>query len=281
MSELPLTAMLIAEAPATADVSKDAIRAFYDQHIVDKVADFVDGNPRVDAAWDTIQQWAPPAPRAILEVGCGFGQISWLLATRWPDAQVAGFDISPRSIELAGKVFQRDNLSFAAGQVEALDRTAGYDLIVLVDVYEHIGVADRPGFDASLGRLLATGGRLILTFPTPAYQRLLRASHPDRLQPVDEDIEVSVLQQLATATQTRMLMFNERSIWTVGDYAHAALGRSATGGPIARVIPPAPRAIERARRKLRTLWRREAPGSREARLRLIERSLGPDIYRPR
>lgn len=281
MSELPLTAMLMTEAPATADVPKDAIRAFYDQHIVDKVADFVDGNPRVDAAWDTIQQWAPPSPRAILEVGCGFGQISWQLASRWPDAQVTGFDISERSIELAGKVFQRDNLSFAAGQVEALDRTAAYDLIVLVDVYEHIGVADRAGFDASLGRLLATGGRLILTFPTPAYQRLLRTSHPDRLQPVDEDVEVSVLQQLATATETRMLMFNERSIWTSGDYAHAVLGRSVTGGPVARVIPPAPRAIERARRKLQTLWRGETPGSREGRLRLIERSLGPDIYRPR
>lgn len=281
MSELPLTAMLMTEAPGTAGVSKDAIRAFYDQHIVDKVADFVDGNPRVDAAWATIEQWAPPAPRAILEVGCGFGQISWQLASRWPDAQVTGFDISPRSIDLAKTVFERGNLSFSDGQIETLNRPAGFDLIVLVDVYEHIAATDRPGFDAALGRLLAPGGRLVLTFPTPAYQQFLRASHPDKLQPVDEDIDISVLQQLATATGTRMLMFNERSIWTSGDYAHAVLDRSATGRPVTRAVPPSPRLIERVSGKLRALWQPEAADSRAVRLRLIERNLGTNIYRPR
>jgi len=281
MSELPLPATALTSSPARAAVPADAVRAFYDQHVVDKVADFVDGNRRVDAAWDTIQQWAPPAPRAILEVGCGFGQITWRLATRWPDAQVTGFDISPRSIELAGKVFQRDNLMFAAGQLEAVSHPSGYDLIVLVDVYEHIAVVDRPAFQASLNRLLAPAGRLVLTFPTPAHQRLLRANYPDRLQPVDVDIEMAALQELAIATEARLVMFSERDVWTSGDYAHAALGRDATGRPVERVIRPAPRPIDRAWRKLRTLWRRGESGSREARLRLIERSLGRGIYRPR
>lgn len=280
MRGLPLPSVLLTK-PAARAVQSDEIRAFYDQHIVEKVADFVDGNPRVEAAWETVQRWAPPAPGAILEVGCGFGQISWRLATQWPAAEVTGFDISPRSLDLAARVFQRPNLKYSGGSLDGLERPSGYDLIALVDVYEHIAVADRAAFHASLDRLLAPMGRLVLTFPTPAHQHLLRTSHPDRLQPVDEDIELTTLQHLAGATNTRLLMFSERSIWRSGDYAHAALGREAAGSEVRRVMPPASSVGDRVRGKLRSLLRREDPHSREARLRLVECRLGSGIYRPR
>ncbi len=81
------------------------VREFYDEHIVHKVADFVDGNRRVDAAWRTIQHWAPASPRCVLEIGCGLGAMAYRMAERWPDARVFGADISPRSIEFATKLF--------------------------------------------------------------------------------------------------------------------------------------------------------------------------------
>ncbi len=280
MSESPAS---LAAHPAAASPQHDAdqVRAFYDDHIVQKVADFVDGNPRVEAAWQTIQQWAPPSPRQVLDIGCGFGQISWQMAGRWPSARVTGMDISPRSIALASKVFAGANLAYSTASFAEVDRGRGYDLITLIDVYEHIADAARAGFDAQLARVLAPDGVMILTFPTPAYQRLLREAQPEKLQPIDEDIDLMTIQALAAATGTRLVLYREQGIWLSGDYAHAVLTRTVTGGRVERSAAPSRGLIVRAAGKLRRLRRGAADESRDSRLHRIERTLGAGVYRPR
>jgi SAM-dependent methyltransferase len=277
MNELQMSA-----GAAAALAPADDVRTFYDEHIVEKVADFVDGNRRVEAAWAAIEQWAP-APGRILEIGCGFGHTSWRMARRWPGAQVTGFDISPRSIEYAAKVFARANLTFVAGRVDEIDRgSRGFDLIVLVDVYEHIAASARADFNAALGRLVSSNGGLILTFPTPAHLGLIRATTPEKLQPVDEDVHIETLLELAAATGTRLTMYSERSIWRSCDYAHAMFGRQATGCPLDLPAPARePGVLGRVVRKVRRLSQPHDPASREARLALIERTLGTGVYRPR
>ena len=267
----------VGDAPATAD----QIRAFYDEHIVHKIADFVDGNPRVNAAWQTILQWAPKRPRRILDIGCGFGQVSWQMAQQWPRAQVTGLDISPRSVALASRVFQSPNLTFATTSLDSLDVDDGYDLITLIDVYEHIADSARAFFNASLARVMAADAVLIVTCPTPEYQQFLRRQQPDKLQPIDEDIDAGTLQALATATRSRLVMFREQSIWLEGDYEHAVLSRATTLTPVERRGSEPPALLDRAARKWRR-WRDGLdPGSREYRLQMIEQTLGAGVYRPR
>ena len=278
MSNIPFPAAVAPLGPAH---EADHIRAFYDEHIVHKVADFVDGNPRVDAAWRTIQAWAPARPRRILDIGCGFGQVSWQMAMRWPLAEVTGLDISPRSIALASRVFQAPNLAYATTALDALDADPGYDLITLIDVYEHIGASARAFFNASLARVMAPDAVLIVTCPTPAYQRFLRDQQPDKLQPIDEDVDPGTLQALATATRARLVMFREHSIWLDGDYEHAVLSRIATLAPVTRDATSSSALIDRAARKLRRWRNGPEPDSREWRLQMIERTLGAGVYRPR
>ena len=255
---------------------------FYDEQIVNKVADFVDGNRRVDAAWRTIQQWAPASLRCIAEIGCGLGAMTYRMASRWPEARVCGTDISPRSIEFATKLFQLPNLSYANGRVEALGLERQCDLVVLVDVYEHIAREDRTVFLGAIAPLLNGTSRLILTFPTPAYQRMLRRDFPDKLQPVDEDVDLQSLRDVADVTATRLVFFQEHDIWLTGDYAHAVFARGTTGEAVERPAPaPEPNPIERVVRKARTLLQGTDPASRDARLEHVRRALGPAAYRPR
>jgi SAM-dependent methyltransferase len=254
---------------------------YYDQQIVDKVADFVDGNRRVDAAWRTIQAWAPAAPRCVVEIGCGLGAMAYRMAARWPGARVIGVDISPRSIAFATQLFTLPNLLYSNGAVDGLEVHGRCDLVVLVDVFEHVARQDRAVFLDSIAPLLARDSRLVLTFPTPAYQQILRDGFPDKLQPVDEDVDLDTLQDVATSTGTRLLMFQEQSIWLTGDYAHAVLGRRESGLPVERPAPPAPTPIERVVRKARTLLHGTDPESRDARLEHVLRVLGPGAYRPR
>ena len=265
----------------SARAEAEQIRAFYDEQVINKVADFVDGNPRVDAAWRTIVEWAPASPQRILDIGCGFGQISWQMAARWPLAHVTGLDISPRSISLAATVFQSANLSYATSALDAIEHAGGYDLITMIDVYEHIARADRPQFNASLARLVPANGVIVITCPTPQYQRHLRSEHPDRLQPVDEDIDLGVMTDLADATGSRIAFFREHSIWMAGDYEHVVLTRSTPLTAVRRRPEAASFAlVDRVRRKWRT-WRGGPAISRDSRLAMIERSLGTGVYRPR
>lgn len=254
---------------------------FYDQHIVHKVADFVDGNRRVDAAWHTIQHWTPHPPKCVVEIGCGLGAMAYRMAERWPDARITGADISPRSIQYAQQLFQLPNLAYSNAPIDDLGLTAQCDLVVLVDVFEHIARADRSAFLRSIASLLAEHSRLVLTFPTPAYQRILRDHSPEKLQPVDEDIDLPTLQMVAAATSTEWLLFQEHDIWLTGDYAHAVFARRDTGGPVLRPQPATAPAVARVARKVRTMLHGEDPQSREARLLLVQRRLGPAAYRPR
>ena len=81
-------------------------KTYYDGQIARKLRDFVEGNERVELAWQTIEQWAPPDPRRILEIGCGIGDISWRMTRRWPECEVVGLEISRKSLEIAEKLFR-------------------------------------------------------------------------------------------------------------------------------------------------------------------------------
>lgn len=57
-------------------------------------------DPQIRNAWLTLLRgWLPPTPAAILDIGCGTGTLSLLVAAQ--GHAVAGIDLSPRMIERA------------------------------------------------------------------------------------------------------------------------------------------------------------------------------------
>jgi trans-aconitate 2-methyltransferase len=50
---------------------------------------------------DLIERIGAAAPRRVVDLGCGPGTLTQLLATRWPQAEVVGFDSSPEMIAQA------------------------------------------------------------------------------------------------------------------------------------------------------------------------------------
>jgi len=203
----------------------ETARTFYDANVSGKLEGFVEGNLRVECAWKTIDKWAPTNPARILEIGCGIGDISWRMARKWTGSRVIGLDISPKSVEMARKLFGSSRLSFVEGHLGAETFTDKFDLIVLMDVYEHIAVVDRPGLHQVLKDLSSDEGRIVLSFPTPGHLAWLRQHHPDQIQPVDENISIETIAALANDTNTEVLLYQEVSVWYEGDYAHAVLLR--------------------------------------------------------
>lgn len=205
--------------------TKESISSYYDSNVIGKLNGFVSGNPRVEFAWKLIESFAIPNPGRILEIGCGIGDVSWRMSTQWTEANVLGIDISPASIAIAERLFGSDRLRFLLGPLEMGMLSPSFDLIVLVDVYEHIRPADRGELNRVLNNLLTENSRIILTFPTPGHQKWLRSNAPDLIQPIDEDIRFEDIAQLAHETGTRIIFYREISVWHEGDYAHAVLER--------------------------------------------------------
>jgi ubiquinone/menaquinone biosynthesis C-methylase UbiE len=103
-----------------------------------------------------------PAPRRILDVGCGTGYLLGRLAVRAPQAEaLAGIDAAPAMIEVAGDAAADDRLRFVVGTAERLPwPAASFDLVVSTTSFDHW--ADQRAGLAECARVLAPGGCLVL-----------------------------------------------------------------------------------------------------------------------
>lgn len=210
----------------------ETVKEYYDERVEGKLRDFTDLNPRIEAAIRTLAEWAPDNPRRVLEIGCGIGATAWRMARAWPRAEVVGVDVSPVSIEVAKACFRRANLSYREGLI-AEATTQKFDFVVLMDVYEHIALKDRPALHARIRSLLSMEARIFLSFPTPALQEDAALHNPAELQPVDEDVFPSDMVELSKATGTRLMYQRDIGVWKYGDYAHCVLGRYESLAPVA------------------------------------------------
>jgi 2-polyprenyl-3-methyl-5-hydroxy-6-metoxy-1,4-benzoquinol methylase len=201
--------------------------AYYDAHVQSKLNDYIKFNPRIEGAWQTIKQYAPAKPQHILEVGCGMGSVCNKMHQHWPDAHITGIDISTLSIQIAQQLFADDKLNFKETILTPdTFNNEQFDLIVFMDVYEHIAVDDRPAVHAALLKFLKNKGKIILAVPTPHNLKWSLKHKPETMQPVDEHISFEVIGKLAADTQTEVILYNVKNIWNVGDYAHIVLEKN-------------------------------------------------------
>lgn len=207
---------------------EEEIVSYYNTVVQTKLHNYLYGNPRVDAAWETVVAYKPTLskPLNILEVGCGVGAICNRINKRWPDAHVTGLDISTKSIEIANKLFANNKTRFVEGILTPDTFKETFDLIIFMDVYEHIAVHDRPVVHAAIKKILNDKGRLMLSVPTPHNLKWSAVHKPETMQPVDEHISLSVINQLALETDTEVLLYQTKDIWNVGDYAHVVFEKN-------------------------------------------------------
>jgi cyclopropane fatty-acyl-phospholipid synthase-like methyltransferase len=145
---------------------------------------------------------------------------------RWPYAKVTGMDISTLSIQIANKMFADDKLHFIESILTPETFSEEFDLVIFMDVYEHIAVKDRTDVHAALAKLLLNEGRIILTVPTPHNLKWSLINKPETMQPVDEHISYEVIGKMAADTGTEVILYEKKNVWNVGDYSHVVLERN-------------------------------------------------------
>jgi cyclopropane fatty-acyl-phospholipid synthase-like methyltransferase len=208
------------------NLNRETVVSYYDEHVKNKLNDYIIVNPRIEFGWETIKRFAPAKPVRILEVGCGMGSICSRMHKHWPDAVITGIDISTLSIQIAQKLFADDNLNFKESILIPDTFDEQFDLIVFMDVYEHIAVSDRPDVHAAIAKILRNKGKVILTVPTPHNLKWSLINKPETMQPVDEHISFEVIGKLAGDTGAEVILYEMKNVWNVGDYAHIVLEKN-------------------------------------------------------
>lgn len=105
------------------------------------------GDERSRPFFDLLSRVGAERPRAVVDLGCGPGNLTATLASRWPGARIRGIDSSPEMIERAAAAYPTD---FAVGDLRAWTPEADTDVVVSNAALQWV-----PGHEALLSRWVA------------------------------------------------------------------------------------------------------------------------------
>ena len=143
--------------------------------------------------FDLIARVPVSEPRLIADLGCGPGDLTAMLADRWPEATVIGVDSSPAMIEAALGGPRRERLSFSLGDVRQWKPDRPVDVIVSNAVLQW--VPDHLALLTQWAGMLADGGWLGIQVPgnfdQPSHRVLRELAGSARWRPMLEGVALN------------------------------------------------------------------------------------------
>jgi SAM-dependent methyltransferase len=106
--------------------------------------------------------------KRILDVACGVGYGTHFLATRFPNAEVTGVDLSGDAIAYARSRYRLPNLRFMAADAMVYQGDTCFDSVISLETIEHLPAPER-FIGRVAGALIAPGGIFVGSVPvTPS-----------------------------------------------------------------------------------------------------------------
>ena len=112
----------------------------------------------------SIQPLLPKRASWILDVGAGVGATLKWIKSIYPEAQTTGVELNPA---LQGELAKNADVAIIGKIEECISELQSYDLILLLDVLEHL--VDPVGTLKRLSMLLTSGGHVIVSVPNIAH----------------------------------------------------------------------------------------------------------------
>src|SRR5262249_24431366 len=144
--------------------------------------------PRLQPAVDLLARVPLPAPAIVYDLGCGAGNVTRLLAQRWPGAAVTGVDPSAAMLKVAAKAAPRVRWVRADPQAGTPPQPADliYSNAALHWLDDHAGLFPRLLAGLAPGGILAV--QMPRNHPAPSHAEMVRAAESgpwrERLAPL-------------------------------------------------------------------------------------------------
>lgn len=208
------------------------VKAFYNEFLDSRMLDYrISGNKRINIAVNRIANYVNKGNN-VLDAGCGIGIAAENIAKIvGDDGKVWACDISDKNIWYAQKTISQENISFfEANLIENQEKvskiipSSSLDVIYLIDVIEHLPIGKHKKVFQLFKHLLKDRGYIILTYPSPQYQRYLMESKPEELQIIDQVIELDHLREIGNKSGLTIQHYSLEKVWNMhNQYVHLVL----------------------------------------------------------
>ena len=211
-------------------------------------------------------------PRTIVDLGCGPGQLSEVLRTRWPDADITGVDSSPEMIERARRDDIEPRTTYELADIATWQPARPVDLIVSNAAFQW--VPEQLDVIPRLRDYVAPGGTFAFQVPNnfgePSHGRLRELAQDSRF--VEHLGDIDGVRGVDPQTYLELLAGDEWAldVWQT-TYYHLLDGEdpvfdwvSGTGArPFLQALPDELRPVFEAdyRAALRAAYPRQAYGT--------------------
>ena len=200
------------------DMKKDDIAHFYDEFSKKQVR--TGANERLISLYKRLQKLGLKSNSKILELGCGVGIFTGLLAKNKSAGIIEAVDLSGKSVAIAEKELQnKKNIQFSVADVVTYQpKNSDFDFITLMDVIEHIPLDQHDALFGNLAQICTDKTRIAINIPNPQYIDYTRINHPETLQVIDQEVYLFPLMQHFEKHQLELVFFEKYGIWEVEDY---------------------------------------------------------------
>jgi trans-aconitate 2-methyltransferase len=119
---------------------------------------------RVRPALDLLARVRAVAPRVVVDLGCGAGNVTRLLGARWPEARIIGVDNSATMLAKARAAVAGDaRYTFVEADLQAWRPDAPADVVYSNAALQWLG--DHAGLFPRVAQMAAAGGTLAIQMP--------------------------------------------------------------------------------------------------------------------
>ena len=199
-------------------MKQNEISDFYDEYVQRQIK--TGANERLISLYKRLLNGGLNADSRVLELGCGVGIFTKLLAKKVKNGIIEAVDLSEKSVAVAkNELKDRNNIHFdVADVVKYQPKNSDFDMITLMDVIEHIPLEHHAELFANLAKIATEKTNILINIPNPQYIGYARINHPESLQVIDQEVELFTLMQHLEQSGLELIYFEKYGIWEQDDY---------------------------------------------------------------
>lgn len=199
-------------------MEQQQITQFYDDFVEAQVK--TGANERLISLYKRLFSLGLNVNSTVLELGCGVGVFTGLLSRRVKNGVIEAVDLSDKSIEAARKSLgDKQNIIFETSDiVKYQPHNTNFNFVTLLDVIEHVPLAEHGNLFRQISTYTDEHSLVCINIPNPEYIEYLREHEPEKLQIVDQSVQLLPLLQHLEGVGFELLFFEKYSIWEREDY---------------------------------------------------------------